>query len=355
VTVGRQYFGYGNDLVIGTDGVNNTASGTLSGIANDFTKRSTYDGVKAVLDYKPLTLNLIYFKNGSGVVTGNPSANKDDSDVYGINTNYQLGDTMNTVAEAYFFARVNGNHNTTPNTNKGDKLFVPGLRVSTNPIKGLNTQAEVAWQGGTKAVTGGSAAGGDNIRRNAMAAQFMTSYALPVAQLQKYKPVASASYTWVSGDKNGNNNRTTGLSTPHSGETYSAWDPFNEAQGSGTIYNALFDLTNLHIVSVSLQANPIQDVTALFTWSGLWVHKKISAANPLIFRQPDVSATAPTFGGSTNTRKELGNEYDLNVSYAYTEDVTFGVSLGWFIPGKLFASANDSTASQAIAHVLVNF
>ncbi len=45
----------------------------------------------------------------------------------------------------------------------------------------------------------------------------------------------------------------------------------------------------------------------------------------------------------------------LTVTYNYTEDVTFGVSLGWFVPGNVFTSANNSTASQAIANVAVKF
>src|SRR3989338_1522337 len=92
VSVGRQYFGYGNGLIIGEDGVNNVAVGPLGTVAADFTKRTTYDGVKATLDYKPLTIDLLYFKNLEGVTTGVANANKDDSDVYGINANYQLGD-----------------------------------------------------------------------------------------------------------------------------------------------------------------------------------------------------------------------------------------------------------------------
>ena len=49
-----------------------------------------------------------------------------------------------------------------------------------------------------------------------------------------------------------------------------AWDPFNENQGSGTIYNTLFPLSNMNIVSVGGSINPLEDVTATTTWSGLW-------------------------------------------------------------------------------------
>ncbi len=355
VSVGRQVFAYGNGLVMGDGGANNVATGPLAGVAADFTKRTSYDGVKAIFDYKPLTLDLIYFKNDSGVVTGAQNSKKDESDVLGLNANYQLGDAMNSVVEGYFFSRVSGDKNTTVNgaaSDKGDQLYVPGLRVSTNPIKGLNTQAEVAWQLGRKGNNDSTPlpAQGDNLRRSAFAYQLMANYAIPVAELEKYKTGVNAAYTHVSGDKNGSVNRSTS-GNPASREVYTAWDPFNEAQGSGTIYNTLFDLTNMNIVAVGVSAAPIQDVTAAVTWSGLWADRKVGTENALTFRQPDGTSAAPT----TTSRKDMGNEYDVNVNYAYTEDVTLGVSLGWFVPGKLFANANDSTASQALAHVNVNF
>ncbi len=363
VSVGRQYFGYGNGLIIGNDGVNNYANGRLGVVAQDLTKRTTYDGVKATLDYKPLTIDLLYFKNNQGSpaggITNGVSSSKTSSDVYGLNANYQLGDAYNTVVEGYGFARINQKGNVSATADKQDTLYVPGLRVSTNPIKGLNTQAEVAWQLGNKAVTnpaGGTPNGGDNIGRDAMAAQFMANYTLPV--YEKYKPTANASYTHVSGDKNARDHRQAS-GVPNSRDHYSAWDPLNENQGGGTIYNTLFDLSNLNIVALGAQVNPIEDVTASFLWSGLWLDKKLTASNPgnqstttgtLI--QPDGS-TGPVL--STTGRKDLGNEYDVNVNYNYTEDVTLGVSLGWFLPGKTFDGVNNSTASQALAHVNVNF
>ena len=134
-------------------------------------------------------------------------SDKTSSDVYGYNANYQLSDPMNTVVEAYLFTRFNGDNNSSGTdgynnptlSDKGDTLYVPGLRASTNPVKGLNVQGEVAWQlGNHPVVTNGTE---EAEHRDAMAAQFLASYSLPV--LDKYKPAVNASYTYVSGDKNG--------------------------------------------------------------------------------------------------------------------------------------------------------
>ena len=362
LSVGRQVFHYGNGLILGDGGVNNAATGNLAGVAADLTKRTSYDGVKAILDYKPLTLDLIYFKNSSsatntGAVTaaGVP-ATANDSTVFGINANYQLGDPMNTAVEGYLFSRINGKNAPAALAGAGatglenDTLYVPGLRISTNPINGLNVQGEVAWQTGNKQVTGGGLAGGDNQRREAMAYQFMGSYTLPV--LEKYKPMVNASFTHVSGDKNAGTSTSSTRSA--SREVFQAWDPLNEAQGSGTIYNTLYNLTNMNIFTVGGTVTPMEDVTVSAAWSHLAADKLFSAVqNPLTLIQPDGSsggAITPVMSG-----RSLGNEYDANINYAYTEDVTFGMSFGWYVPGKDFAEANRNIASQALAHVLVNF
>jgi hypothetical protein len=190
-----------------------------------------------------------------------------------------------------------------------------------------------------------------------MAAQFMATYALPV--LEKYKPAVNASYTYVSGDKNSimNNNND----AIKSAKIYKAWDPMFEGQGGGTIYNALFPLTNLNIIAIGASASPLQDVTAAFTWSNLIAADRYGAQNPLYLYEPN--ATTPTLmnasanypGLDSKARRELGNESDINISYAYTEDVSFGLSLGWFVPGDVFASVNRDTASQAIVDVRVAF
>jgi hypothetical protein len=349
VTVGRQVFNYGNGLIMGDGGVNNLATGNLATIAQDLTERTAYDGVKAILDYKPLTIDMFYFKNNQNLVNGNVNSGKTSSDVYGLNANYQLNDPMSTVVESYLFTRFNGDSNGTAAgspavSHHGDDLYVPGLRASTNPIKGLNVQGELAWQLGnhtTSLVNGAQV----SEHRDAMAAQFLTSYSLPV--LDKYKPSVNASYTYVSGDK------TSGTAVNHT-TNYTAWDPFNEIQGGGTIYNTLFPLSNMHILAAGASVNPLEDVTVAGTWSGLWAADAYSATNPLFLYQPDGGTTqiAPT---TKAKRTGLGNEYDVNLTYNYTEDVTFGVSLGWYVPGSAFSSINKDTATQALANVAVKF
>jgi hypothetical protein len=351
VTVGRQVFNYGNGLIMGDGGVNNLATGNLATIAQDLTERTAYDGVKATLDYKPLSIDMFYFKNNQTILNGNPNSGKSSSDVYGTDATYQLSDPMNTLVDAYLFTRFNGDNNQTAQaaattiSHHGDTMYVPGLRLSTNPVKGLNVQGEVAWEAGNHPVNLTGNGGNTQVdeRRNAMAAQFLATYALPV--LDKYKPSVNAAYTYVSGDKTTN--------VPYATK-YTAWDPFNENQGSGTIYNTLFPLSNMDIVAVGASVSPLEDVTAAATWSGLWANDAYGTNNPLAIYQPD-GGTATITPATKNKAKSLGNEYDLNLTYNYTEDVTFGVSVGWYVPGSVFTRNNDNTASQAMADVNVKF
>jgi len=357
VTIGRQAFNYGNGFVLGDGGPINSATGNLGNIYADLTERTAYDGVKAVLDYKPLTIDLIYFKNEQNLtsISGGYESNlKQSSDVYGYNANYQLSDPWNTVVEQYLFTRVDGSGlEDVSAEGKGDTLYVPGLRASTNPIKGLNVQGEIAWQLGDRVVTAGS--GPDAEHRDAMAAQVLASYSLPV--LEKYKPTVNAAYTYVSGDKNSieNENVPAGLK---SSKLYSAWDEFNTIQGAGTIYRALFPMSNENIISLGGSVNPLEDVTVGATWSDIWAAERISAQNPLYLIQPNgstIESGTNFVPGTKNNDYGIGNEADVNVTYNYTEDVTFGLSLGWFVPGSVFSNTNHDTASQAIANVGVKF
>jgi len=362
--IGRQVFNYGNGFIMGDGGPVNSGSGNLAGIFADLNERTAYDGVTATLDYKPLTISMIYFKNGqttssilgTGHING-ANSNGQSSDVYGYNANYQLSDAFNTVIEQYTFARVNGSgfsSSISQTVDKESTLFVPGLRVSTNPVKGLNVQGEIAWElGQNQVLTNGNSSQQEGERRDAMAGQFLASYALPV--LDKYKPTVNASFTYASGDKNGNQNYN--ANHVSSSKTYSAWDQFNTIEGAGTIYREIFNMSDEEIASVGASFSPLEDVTAGFTWSGIWAPVAYTngagSGNPLTLVQPDGTTTAVI---TTNGRGTwVGNETDVNLTYNYTEDVTFGLSMGWFVPGDVFANNNHDLASQAIANVGVKF
>lgn len=344
VTLGRQELFYGNGFIIGGNGPNNTTLGALNYAgAADLSMRKSLDAVKAVFNYDPLTIDLVAavvnseylggFKYATPTTLDNNNRT-DDINLYGINANYKLSDKWNSVAEAYFFTKTDKSTAAT-STRKTDAVYVPGVRLSTNPIKGLNLQGEFAWQSGTDYVTPTL-----STKREAMAAQFIASYLLPFEKTAKYQPVVAYAYTYASGDKD-----LSAATGP--GKRMKGWDPMFEHVSGGKIYNAIMDLTNCHVNEFSLSMKPVQDITTKFSWTMLSLDKKI------------VDSTWTTaFGTEYNVntdKKALGNEFDLDLTYAYTEDVSIGLSAGMFLPGKVYDRPNQKTATQLLSSMSVAF
>lgn len=344
VIIGRQEFAFGNSFVIDTNGTNNSAAtGGIASAAGDLTKRTAQDAVRAILDYNPLTINVIASKISSGNFAGT-GALKDDINLLGTNAAYQLGDKWQTMVEAYYWAKLDqSNLNASGAGAKTDTVYMPGVHASTNPIKGLNLSAELALQRGNKATSGTAI----NIKREATAAQLIANYALPIAKIEKYSPTVMGAYTYVSGERHSweAGNSPTGDDT-----RYTGWDPMFENQAGGTIYNTLFNLTNAHIVTLKASAKPIEDVTASIQMDNLWLDKNVEGGTIQVIG-PDNSTTNLA---STNNAF-LGSELGLGLAYAYTDDVTLGAKLNWFTPGDAFSSNNQNVASQILVNANVNF
>ncbi len=356
VVVGRQEFSYGNAFIVSTKALTHVDS-PLYNVAADFRKFRAADAIRAILDYKPLSIELLYTKLDENTATliQDPAGN-DDCDLYGVNIGYDLGDDMKTKVETYFFAKIDKSTGkpAAGDASKNDTIYTPGVRVSTNPLEGLNLGLEYAHQSGTKSGTADT----NQQSRDANAIQFISAYALPDSVLpgkvKEYKPVLGYEFTYVSGDAN---QATVDSNNGVSQEVWEAWDPMYEGQAGGKIYNALFDQTNSYTHSVYLTANPMEDLMTKLTFSKLYLAKELhpSVASAFTINQPDSWGTDATVGASWDKRG-LGWELDFDATYDYTEDVKFGLSLGWFEPGSVFDKENNGDAAkQALVNVNVNF
>lgn len=348
VVVGRQAFAFGNSLLIDSAGPNRTASaGGLEGIAQDLSKRGAMDAVRAILDYNPLTIDLVYAKIDAQGVTSAIADQNDDIDLVGVNANWKLGDKKDTVLEAYFWAKVDRSALTAATPGEGvktDTVYVPGVRAQATVLDGLMLSGEVAIQRGVDSTTAADTAA----TRKALAMQAIANYALPFEQTKAYSPVLTTSVTYLSGDKNNS-----------STETNTAWDPMFENQSGGKIYNTLFNYSNAYIATVKGSLKPIEDLTASAEWTGLWLDKQADTGTGIGIFRPDAAAGASATAATTFLdNKKLGDEFDLGLTYAYTEDVTVGATLGWFVPGNVFgqgATSSDKIASQALVNLDVKF
>ncbi len=336
LVVGRQTFSYGNGLVFDATGANNLAPGDsgINGIAQDLTKQTAIDAIRAIFDYNPLTVEVFYSKIDQNTVS--LSDLDDDIDLWGVNANYQLGDDMDSVVEAYFYKSRNKEDNDNVTGAQTDYIKVTGVRASTNPLENLNIQFEMAHQGGRKRLSSTTNA---NRKRSAWAFQGIVNYQIPA--LEEYKPVAQYIFTKVTGEEDNSTSQT----------DWTGWDPFFEAQGGGHIYNSLFDLTNMEIHSLYLMAEPMEDVTARLGITSLWNERNTKFGSKSI-RQPD----GTTLSLATNNNSgHIGKEFNFDLSYDYTEDVQIGASVGWFLPGSIWESENDSSAKQVLVNMNVAF
>jgi hypothetical protein len=344
--VGRQSFSYGNSLIINSAGTNNSAPGDsgLNGVAADLTKMTAMDAIRAILDYNPLTIDVVYSQIEDTTASTNQTHDRDHV-LAGINANYQLGDDMGSVVEAYFWKKVDKSQdsNTFGDAGKADEVYTVGGRVSTNPLEGWNIQVENAYQKGSKRHDAGF-----DQKRSAWIVQFIANWQIPA--FDEYNPTGQYVYTKATGDSHEN----TGDADGH--DQYTGWDPMFENQGSGKIYNALFNLTNFEIHELTFGFNPMEDVLAKLSVAGVWLERDTNGtvANNFTTVQPTGgSVTHSTSKADENTY--LGKEVDLELIYDYTEDVQIGGNFGWFFPGSVFRSPNDQTAKQAIVHMNVNF
>ena len=163
-----------------------------------------------------------------------------------------------------------------------------------------------------------------------------------------WKPVLMAEYIFYSGESNtGNRNVTT------QGD-YGGWDPMYRGKFDtairefqnvfyGTSQPSTPAYTNQHQVLIGGTIEPTDSVTIEGKMGMFWL------ANP--YTNQD--------GGQNSEYSDrwVGTELDMNVTWDYTEDVTFGLLTGFFFPGSHWshAASFDDVASDLVATVKLSF
>jgi len=314
--VGRQELRYGNGLIVGDPDTNGsvTDASALSTVAADLSSRKAFDAVRAILNYDPLVLDLVYAK-----VDENEVNRDDDVDLMGVNLVYTLDKA--TTLNPYFFVKTDGS------VDKAEKIYVPGILISSSPIENLKLSLEGAYQFGKKNDDLGITGSG-NGKLRAWAIQAGGEYTF--AQV-KMTPALGLVYTYLSGDKNLSDNK------------YKAWDPMFEDQVPNSIPNALFYNSGAQVINVKGSIKPMEDLTLLANYGNYRLTEKMTS----------LTGYNNTTTWSLNNKKDLGNALDLSAVYDYTEDVQLVLDLGWFFPGKAFK--DDRTANQVIGSMKVTF
>ena len=318
LTIGRQELHFGNDMIIGdgvgpTNRLTNTLEATAYANGNqDLAYRKAFDAIRATLNYDPLLIDVVLAKVDENSITGGSS--NDDVNLWGINAGYKFSDKWATLAEGYFW------HKNDANGDKKDTVNVIGARVSTNPTQKLNLQQEIALQTGKIRSL-------NNKERGAWASQTM-AYFTPG---WKKDPTFGLIYSYFSGDSN--------TANTDKDKTYRQWDAMYENQTAGHIINNYFTQGNSNNLDVMLKLSLLEDVTLRGDYVFVTMDKALAAAA----------------GDYQASKRMLGHEIDMTLTYDYTEDVQLGLLAGWFKPGEAFVKDARHTASELIASCKVSF
>ncbi|MCK4244187.1 MAG: alginate export family protein [Candidatus Omnitrophica bacterium] len=323
-TLGRQEIILGEGFIIGD--LDPDDSGLAAG---DLSSALATDALR--LDYEvatiPLTLTGFAAKINENFVTPTIGIGVDmsslpptitvgndvyDQDLYGVNANYQVP-IAEAEVEGYFVDLKNSN----PTKNTTNVLAVPtfGLRAAHNiaTIPGLSWKGEFAMQWGKNNVV--PAAVGTNEDNKGYAGYGGIEYAF---QDIAWEPTLGFVYYHFSGDDDATDS------------TNNAWNPlFPDAAGDriGAIVDATGlvnnwgQQSNMQVIKLSGSIQPTEKISLDLTF----------------FNDQLVKTAA-------GEKKELGNEIDLNLGYAYSEDVEFGLTFGYFARGSAIKNAVDDAS-----------
>ncbi|MBU1929069.1 MAG: alginate export family protein [Candidatus Omnitrophica bacterium] len=320
--IGRQAVKFGNGLVIGSGtSATNLASGDTAratnyanGVPKDQRLRKSMDAMRATLDYDPLTVDLLYAKIEEG-----PNTDRNDNvDVYGINAAYKFN--KKASVQGYVFSKVDGKTAeaiTGAAPRKGSQqIHTIGILGYLAPIANLKTSLELAGQLGNRTPTSTDTAS----KRRAYAIQAMADYTF---KGKKFDPALGATFTYLSGDNQRND------------EYYRNWDTMQEGQAPN-IFTNHFSMTSCVVTNLRGKMKPVDDVTLSANYGYYHFPAKLNEVG----LSNAYSAQTLTMTKS----KDGGSALDLFAKYDYTEDVQIGLDIGTFFPGKAFSDARSAVS-----------
>ena len=333
VIIGRQNLRYGNSLVVGDPDTNQTVSAAGISQSGDLSLRKSFDAVRAILDYAPYSIDLVYAK----VTETNVTEPDDDVTLMGANVNYQW-DSYNGVTEGYLFVSDNQRGVTTQSPENQSITYVVGARSQADLNDNVTLGGEVAYQFGDAQSPHASytVPNTSDLVRQAFAVQTMAEYRF----LNDYDAKLNASYTYLSGDDDRDDDR------------FNAWDPMYEDQAPAEILNILGANTNAQFITLSGSMMPREDLTVGLIYAKALLAKKYNQGSTW---SPVVGPASGNTYAVDRDNSNIGDEIDLFGVYDYTEDVQMKLTAAAFLPGSFFTEANDSLAYSVRGSVAVLF
>lgn len=330
LTAGRQEIQIGEGLVVGSS-YNAGNYSPVGIVATDLGIQKAFDAIKVNYEMAAAPVNLCAFmakieENLGGVLVAG------DTNLYGLSLLY---DADNFTVEPYYVAKILAFEN---KGNEND-LTTAGVRAtgSIPVLGGIALKGEFAKQFGDADGYGpGPGAGADY---KGWAGYVGADYAFDT----NMNPTLSIGYNYYSGGK------TTDTDVK-------AWVPVYPSniadrvgkiayaalfQGGGGVLTAVNNIADsgsgLQVINLGFGLQPVEKVTLALDWYNLKLNNV-----------------------ATGKKKALGNEIDLGINYAYTEDLAFGLDIGYLMKGKYIKDATGITpdsvnAWQAIVSMAVAF
>ena len=317
LTVGRQEIQLGNGLVVGSRyRALDYAGAELGTAAIDLGQQKAFDAIRADYEFATVPIDITLFKakiaetyglirptndainfiNGLGIlpmlIPTLPSFN--DVDLYGLNMKYTAD--MFTVEPYFVYAGM---------AHADLDIMTGGVRGTINPTDALAIDLEIAKQFGSADYIMGADSDFDG-----MAGTLGLTYKFD-ANMQ---PVVNFGFSYFSGwDGNGQDI-----------ETWIPVFPSNVASRIGSLaYLTLFPAgEGIATTAIGSGTNGLQAINLGCT---IQPTEKIGVGLQWYYLTAD-----ETMGGADDS---LGNEIDLSVSYAYTEDLSFGLDFGYLMVG----------------------
>jgi len=306
LTVGRQEIQIADGLVVGSSYTAGKYSPDLQR-PKDLGLEKAFDAIKLDYAFTAAPVTISAFK--SKLVATN------FNNLYGLDIGIK-GESL--IVNPYYVNVSDPSHN----------MQVVALNLGWNPMEALGISAEYAKQFGED-------------KSDPNAKRDYEGWALVVGADYKFatnmKPVISAMYADFSGEK------------PTTTDRY-GWQPVapsNIASRVGKIaYPALFSNgegsfvigtgSGVRVLKLGLGLQPTEKVGVNLDWFNLTAKETASGVSD-----------------------SVGNEIDLGITYAYSEDLSFGLDLGYFLKGNYIEDEvgrnNDKSPWQAIATMKVAF
>jgi len=338
--IGRQDLWFGKGFIIGANMQN--PQGSL--FSPEYTAITSFDAVRATLDYDPWTIDAVYAK-----IAENYRRADDDINLWGVNVGYVF-DEYNAEAEGYWWYKnerycgstTPGNLIDVRNGHDSNDVHTLGLRGSFDPIEDWTIALEGAYQAGEYL---GANNQNDDRSRSAWAFDVMLECRYWQDDFA-WRPVGGVEYIYYSGEADmGNVSQT-------ANGTYNGWDPMFRGKFDtairewqnvyyGTAMASGPSFTNQHQVLVRGTLEPTDSLTFDATYANFWLD--------------EAWAVRTTALANENKSKYIGSEVDLQLTWDYTEDVSFNLLSGWFFPGGHFSSDRDDIATDIVGTVKLSF